>query len=190
MANRAVFLDRDGTLIAEAGYLNHLDRLTLFPYSIDAVRQLNAAGFLVVVITNQAGIARGVVPESFLAEAHRYLDERLGAGGARVDRYYYCPHHPDGIVEGLNRRCECRKPAPGLWTRAAADLDLDLSRSFSVGDRWHDVQAARAAGTRSVMVRTGYGREEEPHPRPGVAADVTVDNLAAAVGWILQNAEC
>ena len=186
MQKRAVFLDRDGTLIEEAGYLNHLSLLTLFPYTVDAVRQLNLAGLTVIVITNQAGIARGIVKEAFVAEAHGYLSERLAAGGARVDAYYYCPHHPDGIVDGLNIECSCRKPKAGLWQRAAADLGIDLSRSFSVGDRWRDVRAARAAGTRSVMVRTGYGRDEEHAVPAGVSTDAIVDNLAAAVGWILQ----
>ena len=186
MTKRAVFLDRDGTLIEETGYLNSLDRLKLFPYSIDAVRQLNRAGLAVIVVTNQAGIARGIVPEAFLAQAHGVISERMMSGGARVDAYYHCPHHPDGIVEGLSRACDCRKPQPGLWRRAAEDLGIDLARSFSVGDRWHDVKAARAAGTRSVMVRTGYGRAEEPQPKPGLSTDVTVDNLAGAAAWILQ----
>jgi D-glycero-D-manno-heptose 1,7-bisphosphate phosphatase len=187
MQTRAVFLDRDGTLIEEGNYVSHLSQVRLFPYTVDAVRQLNVAGFKVVVITNQAGIARGIVSETFVAEAHAYLSERLAAGGASVDGYYYCPHHPAGIVDGLNVECECRKPKAGLWRRAAADLELDLSRSFSVGDRWRDVGAARAAGTRSIMVRTGYGRAEEQSAPPGVAADAIVDNLAAAVGWILES---
>ena len=183
----AVFLDRDGTLIEEAGYVNHLNMVRLFPYTVDAVRQLNLGGFKVVVITNQAGISRGIVPEPFVAETHAYLSRRLAAGGAVVDAYYYCPHHPAGIIEGLNVECECRKPKAGLWRRAAADLGIDLSRSFSVGDRWRDVQAARAAGTRSVMVRTGYGRAEEHAPPPRLTTDAIVDNLAAAVGWILAS---
>jgi D-glycero-D-manno-heptose 1,7-bisphosphate phosphatase len=186
MQTRAVFLDRDGTLIEEAGYVNHLSMVKLFPYTIDAVRQLNLAGFKVVVLTNQAGISRGIVPEPFVADAHAYLSQRLAAGSAAVDAYYYCPHHPAGVVQGLNVECECRKPKAGMWQRAAADLGLDLARSFSVGDRWRDVRAARAAGTRSVMVRTGYGHAEEQSPPAGVTTEAIVDNLAAAVGWILE----
>jgi D-glycero-D-manno-heptose 1,7-bisphosphate phosphatase len=186
--NRAVFLDRDGTLIEETGYATHLGMIRLFPYTVDAVRQLNLGGFKVIVITNQAGISRGIVSERFVAEAHGYLSQQLAAGGATVDAYYYCPHHPDGIISGLNIECECRKPKPGLWHRAAADLGLDLARSFSVGDRWRDVRPARAAGTRSVMVRTGYGRAEEHAPPSGVTTDAVVDNLAAAVAWILASA--
>ncbi|HVL69318.1 MAG TPA: HAD family hydrolase [Vicinamibacterales bacterium] len=186
MNARAVFIDRDGTLIREAGYLNEFERLELFPYTVDAVRQLNRAGLVVVVITNQAGIARGIVSDDFVARAHARISETLAAGGAHVDRYYHCPHHPRGVVPELSIRCECRKPAPGLWREAARDLSLDLARSYSIGDRWRDVQAARTAGTAAVMVRTGYGSREESAPPPGVSADAIVDNLAAAAGWILE----
>lgn len=186
VSTRAVFIDRDGTLIEETGYLNDLSRLKLFPYSVDAVRQLHRAGFLVVVVTNQAGIARGIVPEAFLDIAHGHISQVMQAGGARIDRYYHCPHHPDGIVPGLNRRCECRKPAPGLWHQAARDLSIDLAGSFTIGDRWLDVRAGRAAGTKTVMVRTGYGQGEEQAAPDGATADAIVSDLAAAAGWILE----
>jgi D-glycero-D-manno-heptose 1,7-bisphosphate phosphatase len=184
-ARRAVFLDRDGTLNEEAGYLNHLDRLVLYPYAVDAVRLLNRAGFAVVVMTNQAGIARGIVTPEFVTEAHAHISERLAVAGARLDGVYYCPHHPDGIVDGLNRRCACRKPQPGMLLQAAADLKLDLSRSFVVGDRWHDVKCGQNAGTRSVLVRTGYGRAQEACPEPDVEPSAIADNLIGAVAWIL-----
>jgi len=182
----AVFLDRDGTLIEEAGYLDRLERLIFFPYSVDAVRLLNRSGLAVVVITNQAGIARGIVKESFVAEAHRHISDRLAAGGARVDAYYYCPHHPDAVIEAYRQRCDCRKPRPGLFTRAAADLDLDLARSFVVGDRWHDIEPGQALGARGVLVRTGYGRTEEAAPKAGVVPAAITDNLIDAVSWILR----
>lgn len=187
MSRRAVFIDRDGTLIEEAGYLNSLERLVFFPYTVDAVRQLHRAGFAVVVITNQAGIARGIVTEAFVAAAHRHISERIEAGSARIDAYYHCPHHPDGIVAPLRIACACRKPQPGLIRRAAEDLDIDLAGSFTIGDRWHDLQAGRAAGTRTILVRTGYGREEERAPREGLTADAIVDNLAAAAAVVLTS---
>ena len=183
---RAVFLDRDGTLIEEAGYLDRLDRLVFFPYSVDAVRVLNRAGFAVVVVTNQAGIARGIVRESFVAEAHRAISDRLEAGGARVDAYYYCPHYPTGTVEQYRVPCDCRKPQPGLLRRAAADLQIDLARSFVVGDRWHDIAAGQAVGARGVLVRTGLGRRDEGRPEPGTTPAVIVDTLADASAWILD----
>ena len=186
MARPAVFIDRDGTLIEEAGYLNHLDRLVFFPFTVDAVRQLNRGGFAIVVITNQAGIARGIVPEAFVGRAHQHISERLAAGGAHVDGYYHCPHHPSGVVPGLSVTCDCRKPKPGLLVRAVAEMDLDPVRSFIVGDRWHDLEAGRAAGTGAVLVRTGYGAGEERKPRAGVTADAVVDNLSAAAAWILS----
>ena len=186
MTRPAVFLDRDGTLLEEAGYLDRLERLIFFPFTIDAVRLLNRAGFAVVVVTNQAGIARDIFKEAFVAEAHRHITERLVAGGARVDRFYYCPHHPEAVVEEFRRMCDCRKPQPGMLTRAAADLDLALDRSFVVGDRWHDLEAGQRVGARTLLVRTGYGRTEEASPKPEVRPSAIVENVMEAVSWILR----
>jgi D-glycero-D-manno-heptose 1,7-bisphosphate phosphatase len=183
---RAVFLDRDGTLLEEAGYLDRIERMVFFPYSVDAVRLLNRAGFAVVIATNQAGIARGIFKESFVAEAHRYITGRIEAGGARIDAFYYCPHHPEAVIESLRQHCECRKPQPGMLRRAAAEHDLDLTRSFVIGDRWHDLQAGTAVGAAGVLVRTGYGRTEEASPKPGVTPAAIADNLIDAVAWVLR----
>jgi D-glycero-D-manno-heptose 1,7-bisphosphate phosphatase len=182
---RAVFLDRDGTLIEEVGYLNRLDRVAFFPWSVDAIRVLNDAGLLVVIVTNQAGVARGYFDEALVRETHALIDRRVREGGARIDAYYHCPHHPDGVVEALRQACECRKPKPGMIHQAARDLDIDVPGSFTVGDRWLDVEMGRAAGTTTVLVRTGYGRDEEAHP-PGATADKVADNLMDAAGWILR----
>lgn len=184
----AVFLDRDGTLIEEAGYLDRLERLVFFPYAIDAVRLLNRAGFAVVVFTNQAGIARGIVKPAFVEEAHAHIAARLSRGGARVEAFYHCPHHPQGIVEEFRAACECRKPKPGMIRRAAADLSIDLARSVTVGDRWQDVEAGLAAGTRGILVRTGYGKQEEQKPRPDLASVDVADNLIEAAFCILTSA--
>ncbi|CAN5890462.1 D-glycero-beta-D-manno-heptose 1,7-bisphosphate 7-phosphatase [soil metagenome] len=181
---RAVFLDRDGTLLEEGNYVSDLGNVVFFPYTVDAVRLLNHAGYAVVVITNQSGIARGIVKEAFVAEAHRFIDRKLAEGGAHVDRYYYCPHHPEGTIAEFSRECECRKPKPGQLLNAAADLGLDLERSFVVGDRWSDVEAAEVVGARGILVRTGYGAYAEQHSR---ASAVVVDNLIAAVAWILRH---
>ncbi|MGH9409591.1 MAG: D-glycero-alpha-D-manno-heptose-1,7-bisphosphate 7-phosphatase [Vicinamibacterales bacterium] len=182
----AVFIDRDGTLIEETGYLSRLDRLVVFPYAVDAVRLLNRGGFAVVIITNQAGLAKGLFEEAFLTEVHGVIEERLRAGGALVDGFFYCPHHPQGIVEHLRVECDCRKPRPGLITRAARELNLDLARSFVVGDRVKDVQAGQAVGARTLLVRTGGGAEESTWAAN--TADATVDTLIAAAAWILQRA--
>jgi D-glycero-D-manno-heptose 1,7-bisphosphate phosphatase len=180
-----VFLDRDGTMIEEVGYLDRLERLELFPWTIDSIRALNRAGLPVVVVTNQSGVARGYLTEAFVEEVHRELDRRLGAGRARVDAYYYCPHHPDGTVAGYAGTCDCRKPQRGLIERAARDLRLDPARSFVVGDKWLDIGLARATGARGLLVRTGTGAVEETRPQSDLEADVVVDNLAAAASWIL-----
>jgi D-glycero-D-manno-heptose 1,7-bisphosphate phosphatase len=185
---RAIFLDRDGTLIEEAGYLDRLERMVFFPFSVDAVRLLNRAGYAVVVITNQAGIARGIVNEEFVAEAHRAIADRMQAGGAHIDAFYYCPHHPDAVVERFRVVCDCRKPRAGLLRRAAEDLRIDLEQSFVVGDRWHDLAAGQAVGVRGVLVRTGVGRRDERAPEADTVPAAIVDNLMEAVAWILQHA--
>jgi D-glycero-D-manno-heptose 1,7-bisphosphate phosphatase len=182
----AVFLDRDGTLIEEVGYLRFVRDVALFPWTIDAVRVLNQAGLPVVVITNQSGVARGFITEAVIDDVHRHISSLLDAGGARIDAYYYCPHHPDGTVAIYTKRCDCRKPGRALIDRAAAELGLDPARSFVVGDKWLDVDMARAVGGRGILVRTGYGATEELQPPPGLSADAVVDNLVEAVGWILR----
>jgi D-glycero-D-manno-heptose 1,7-bisphosphate phosphatase len=182
----AVFLDRDGTLIEDVGFLDRLDKLVLFPWTADAVRLLNRAGFVTVVVTNQGGIARGLYTEAFLREAHAALDERLADGGARIDRYYYCPHHPTKGTGEYLRACACRKPAPGMIHQACADLDLDPTRSWMIGDKWLDVGCGRAAGAGSLLVRTGYGANVADAPPEGLHADAILNNLMEAVGWILR----
>ena len=153
----AVFLDRDGTLIEEVNYLAHPSQVRLIPGAAAAVRRLNAAGVPVVVVTNQAGVARGYFPEGRVAEVHAHLSAVLAADGARVDAYYFCPHHPTAGVGKYKAACACRKPHPGMLVTAAADLRLDLSRSWMVGDKLCDLRAGAAAGCRTVLVRTGYG---------------------------------
>jgi D-glycero-D-manno-heptose 1,7-bisphosphate phosphatase len=183
----AVFLDRDGTLIEEVGYLDRPDRVVLFPWSIDAIRTLNRAGIRVIMASNQSGIARGFFSVARLEEIHQHLAGLLAAGGARLDAYYYCPHHPDGRIAAFAHRCECRKPGGALVERAVHEFGIDPQRSFAVGDRWVDVALARAVGARGVLVRTGYGALEETRPPEGLAADAVVDNLIEAVSWILLN---
>jgi D-glycero-D-manno-heptose 1,7-bisphosphate phosphatase len=182
----AVFLDRDGTLVEENGYVDRVERLVFFPYSVDAVRLLNRSGHAVVVDTNQAGVARGIFKESFVAEAHQHIAERLAAGGARIDAFYYCPHHAEGVVGRYRQVCECRKPQPGMLTRAASELGLSLERSYVVGDRWQDIEAGQSVGAQGLLVRTGYGRTEEASPKAGVRPAAVVDNLIAAASWILR----
>jgi D-glycero-D-manno-heptose 1,7-bisphosphate phosphatase len=183
----AVFLDRDGTLIEEVGYLDRPERVELYPYSADAIRALNRAGLRIVLVSNQSGVARGFFTESVVESVHAHIGRLLAGAGAHIDAYYYCPHHPDGKVAEYARACDCRKPARGLVDRATRELGIDPRRSFTVGDRWLDVALARTIGGAGVLVRTGYGLTEEQKPVDGLEADAVVDNLAAAASWILRN---
>jgi D-glycero-D-manno-heptose 1,7-bisphosphate phosphatase len=182
----AVFLDRDGTLIEEVSYLDHHSHIELFPWSASAVRALNLAGLRVVVTTNQSGIARGYFTEGFVHEVHEHIAAALADGGAHVDAYYYCPHHPDGVVEGYVRRCECRKPGIGMIDRAVGEFGIDPRQSFVIGDRWLDIGMARNAGARGILVKTGVGARQLAAPEDGLEADFVADSLIAAVGWILE----
>jgi D-glycero-D-manno-heptose 1,7-bisphosphate phosphatase len=181
-----VFLDRDGTIIDDVGYLDRVDDVVIYPWSADALRLLTRGGFAIVVITNQSGVARGLYPESAVHDVHAHLTETLGRGGAVVDGWYHCPHHADAVDPAYRLDCDCRKPKPGMLTRAAEDLGLDLSRSTVVGDRWTDVAAARAVGAAGVLVRTGVGAREEETPVDGLIADAIVASLAEAASWILR----
>jgi D-glycero-D-manno-heptose 1,7-bisphosphate phosphatase len=183
----AVFLDRDGTIIEEVGYLDRVERVALYPWTIDAVRALNRADLRVVLVSNQSGVARGFFTESVVDDVHAHMARLLSEGGARIDAYYYCPHHPDGKIAAYARACDCRKPGRGLVDRAVRELDVDPAASFVVGDRWLDVALARAVGARGVLVRTGYGAAEEQHPPEGLTPDAVVDNLVEASSWILRH---
>jgi D-glycero-D-manno-heptose 1,7-bisphosphate phosphatase len=181
----AVFLDRDGTMIEDVGYLNRLDRIRFFPWTVDAIRALNQAGFPLVVVTNQSGVARGFFPEMFIDATHTQISQRLREGGAWIDAYYYCPHHPGGSVDPYVRDCDCRKPSPGLIDSAARELRLDPTRSFVVGDRRGDMELARAVGARGILVNSGPGSDEDM--QESLDVDAIVDNLAAAASWILMH---
>ena len=188
MTRPAVFLDRDGTLIEDRGYLDRLERLEVFPWTADAVRLLKRAGLVTVIITNQSAVGRGIIDEPFLQHVHAVLNARLARGGGAVDHAYFCPHIHDAQIARYRQVCECRKPRPGMIERACRELDLDPERSVMVGDRWLDVACGQAAGARSVLVRTGHGaREEEAGAPPGVRADAILNNLMEAAGWILRN---
>jgi D-glycero-D-manno-heptose 1,7-bisphosphate phosphatase len=191
MGSPAIFMDRDGTLSHEVGYVNHPSRFRLFPYAVDAVRLINRGGFRAVLVTNQAGVARGYFPESVIHEVHAGLQAALADGGARLDGIYYCPHHPSAGEPPYRLDCDCRKPRPGLVQRAAAELGIDLARSYVVGDRLGDLQLAWNVGARGVLVKSGYGLGELTYhaprwPRP---PDLVAEDLLEAVGHILAEAQ-
>jgi len=184
MSHPAVFLDRDGTINEEMGYVNHLSRLVLLPQAAPAIRRLHEAGLKVVVVTNQSGAARGYFPVSLVAAVHRVMEDLLAQDAARLDGIYTCLHGPD---DG----CGCRKPQPGLILQAARELDLDLGRSYLVGDRYVEMDTADRAGVKWILVLTGYGRGEWEHfakasrPQPAYVARDLLD----AAQWIVKDLE-
>jgi D-glycero-D-manno-heptose 1,7-bisphosphate phosphatase len=188
MKRRAVFIDRDGTISEEVGYVNHPTRYRVFPFAAEALRALNEAGWLAVLVTNQAGVARGYFAEEMITKVHALLEQELAHEGARLDAIYYCPHHPSVGEPPYRLDCDCRKPKPGLITRAAAEFDIDLTHSWMIGDRYGDTELARNAGTRAALVLTGYGRGEFEHQRRTWQhqPDLIAENLLAAVREILR----
>lgn len=186
-ARRAVFLDRDGTINVEKDYLHRIEDFELIPGVPEAIRKLKAAGFLVIVVTNQSGVARGYYDEPAVALLHAHLQELLERQGTRIDDFYLCPHHPTEGVGRYRIACDCRKGAPGMLLQAARDHGLDLERSFIVGDKLADIEAGIAAGCTPLLVRTGYGAGEEAKVvarYPGVGI---LDNLPNAVEYILNS---
>jgi D-glycero-D-manno-heptose 1,7-bisphosphate phosphatase len=177
----AVFLDRDGTISEEVGYLNHVSRLRILPHVPDAIRRLNEAGLPVIVVTNQSGVGRGYFPESLVHSVHELMTQQLEAAGARIDAMYYCPHTSADA-------CNCRKPKTGMLEQAAREHAIDLHRSFVVGDRHGDIELARRAGGCSILVRTGYGEGEYlwNAPKWTIQPDFVAADLADAVHWILR----
>jgi D-glycero-D-manno-heptose 1,7-bisphosphate phosphatase len=174
---RAAFLDRDGTINVEKEYLYRIEDFEFIPGAVEAVRLLNEAGFLVVVVTNQSGVARGYYTEEDVENLHRYVASELEKSGARVDAWLYCPHHPNGRGS-YSLPCNCRKPLPGMLKEAARRYDIDLAASVMIGDKQADVSAGQAAGCRTILVRTGYGADDESH-----VSDTTAvfDDLRVAV---------
>jgi D-glycero-D-manno-heptose 1,7-bisphosphate phosphatase len=184
MAGRpALFVDRDGVVIVEKEYLKEVGQILLVPRAAEAIARVNAQGIPVVVITNQSGVARGYFAEEWVARVHKQIDLLLAERGAHIDRYYYCPHHPTEGKGTYRIDCACRKPKPGMLLRAAAELDLDLSRSYVIGDRLSDLEAGERAGCAAILVRTGYGITEQRDAGAGVTV---LDDLAQAINYILR----
>ena len=183
----AVFMDRDGCLIEEAGYINHPSRVRMLPRSPAAVACLNRAGIAAVMATNQAGIARDYFSKETLEAVNAEVVRQLADHGATLDALYVCTHHPTAGQPPFRLECECRKPKPGLLLRAAADLALDLSRSVMIGDKPSDVAAGHAAGVATVLVLTGYGRGEWEYRRHEwtLGPDHVAEDLFDAVLWAL-----
>jgi D-glycero-D-manno-heptose 1,7-bisphosphate phosphatase len=185
----AVFIDRDGTMTAEVGYINHPSRLRLIAGAAEAVRLCNHNGLLAVLTTNQAGVARGYFTEDLIGVVHDKLRTLLARKNATLDGIYYCPHHPREGQDPYRTECDCRKPRPGMIQQACVDLPVDLSRSYMVGDRISDSKFGHALSLRTVMVLTGYGRGEYEYQRDHWTdePDYIARNLKEAVEWIVRD---
>jgi D-glycero-D-manno-heptose 1,7-bisphosphate phosphatase len=190
MKRRAVFMDRDGTISEEIGYVNHPTRYRVFPYSAEAVRLLNENGWLAVLVTNQAGVARGYFTEDIIGAVHGVLTDALSNQAAHLDAIYYCAHHPSVGEPPYRLDCNCRKPKPGLIQRAAADLDIELAGSWMIGDRYSDIELARNAGVHAAFVLSGYGRGEWEYQRavwkhePDLVAEDLLEAVRKIIGVI------
>lgn len=179
----AIFVDRDGTLNQAVGFVNHASLFRLFPWSMEAIRLINRSGFLAVLVTNQSGVARGLYTEELVKQVHARLNDALAEAGARLDAIYYCPH-------GVAGSCDCRKPKPGMLLQAEQELDVDLARSYVIGDSGSDLETAWNAGSRAALVLTGHGRGNYEHHRDKWPRqpDVVAPNLYLAVAEIVWGA--
>jgi D-glycero-D-manno-heptose 1,7-bisphosphate phosphatase len=173
-------MDRDGTVSEEIGYMYHAGLYRLYPWTAGAIRRINENGMKAVLITNQSGVGRGYFDENSVVEIHRLLSTELAQSQAKLDAIYYCPHRPDDA-------CECRKPRPGMLLRAQDELNIDLQQSYVIGDKHSDVVTASAVGAKSVLVLTGYGREElAQHRNDRLQPGYIAENLMHAVDAILK----
>lgn len=181
---QAVFLDRDGTINEDVGYISQPEDVAMIPRAAEAIKRLNQAGLAVIVVTNQSGLARGYFGEGEMHAVQAEVERRLAEHGAHLDGFYFCPHLPEGDVEYLAIECDCRKPSSGMLIKAAQEHGVDLAGSFMVGDRLSDVACGKAVGARSIMVATGYDADDPAgvHETP----DFQAADLAEAVDWILQ----
>jgi D-glycero-D-manno-heptose 1,7-bisphosphate phosphatase len=186
MANRAVFLDRDQTIIEDPGYISDPAAVKLLPGVDLAIKSLRQGGYLTVVVTNQSGIARGLLTEEALEKIHGEMRRQLAAGGAHLDAVYYCPFHPEGTVEPYAVDSDLRKPSPGMLLKAAGDLDIDLSASWMVGDGARDIEAGQRAGCRTIRVRAAAPAVSAEAEDENVQSDFTVRNLLEAAKLILH----
>jgi D-glycero-D-manno-heptose 1,7-bisphosphate phosphatase len=184
----AIFLDRDGCVTDEVGYINHISRAKIYPFAPEAIRMLKSTGLPVIIVTNQSGVGRGYFTEEIVGQVHRLVEDALSAVGTSVDAFYYCPHHPSAVVERYRQECRCRKPGTGMPEEAAKRFGIDLSSSYVVGDTYRDMKMGFGMGARTVMLMTGYGRGEYEYRREGWPRmpDLIAENLMEAAKIILQ----
>ncbi len=181
---KAVFLDRDGTIIEDAGYIGEIERVRFLPGVGEAIRLLNESCFKVIVITNQAGVARGYFSEEAVQEVNTFIRESLAQEAALIDSFYYCPHHVEGVIEEYRKECYCRKPNPGMIEKAVHDFNIDLKQSFVIGDKSSDIEAGSRAGCRTIFL----SRQDFPDSEgnSAVVSDFIAPGLYEAAKWLVK----
>lgn len=189
MQKSAVFIDRDGTLIVDAEYLSDPDKLELFEESAAALKKLNEANILAIIVTNQSGVARGYFDENNVHLLNHKLSDELNKQNARLDAVYYCPHHKNGTIEKYKKECDCRKPKTGLIKQAQNDFkEINLNKSYVIGDKASDIELAKNAGCKSILVKTGYGKQVlKGSYQKYIEPDFIAENMKDAVDWILED---
>ena len=188
----AVFLDRDGTINEEVGYLDSLDKLKIIPAAYEAIRLINKSCMKAIVVTNQAGVARGFFTEKFVRQTHEIIQASLLQKRASIDKFYYCPHHPTEGTGIYLQNCNCRKPLPGMLLQAAHDLNIELRSSYMIGDTYRDMETAKKVGVKGILVKTGYGCEVLQDVSPDVATAenkpaFVAEDILEAVKWIMKD---
>ena len=184
----AVFMDRDGTINEQMGYINHISRFILIPGTAEAVRLLNRHQYLAIIVSNQSGVARGYFPLQLVEDVHSHMRELLKKEDAVIDGIFFCPHYPRGNVPEYTIACECRKPRTGLIKSACETFDIDMANSYVIGDRYTDIELAHRANIKGILVKTGYGLGDIEHVLPGLPFKPVhiASDLLDAVRWIIE----
>ncbi len=188
MKKPAVFIDRDGTVNEQMGYINHISRFVMLPGAAQAIRLLNRCGYLAIIVSNQSGVARGYYPIDLVERVHDHMRNLLKKEGAWVDGIFYCPHYPKGIVPEYSIECKCRKPGTGLIETASKVFDIHMEKSYVIGDRFSDIELARQLGLKGILVTTGYGLGDLEYVFPALSfkPDYVADDILHAVRWIVE----
>lgn len=188
MKRPAVFIDRDGTVNEQMGYINHISRFVLLPGAEEAIKVLNSHQFLVIVVSNQSGVARGYFPIELVDEVHAHMRVLLGKEGAFVDGIFFCPHYPRGVVPEYSIECDCRKPKTGLIEKACEAFDVDMANSYVIGDRYSDIELALRLNLEGILVTTGYGLGDVDYvfPRLSFKPVHIAKDLLHAARWIIE----
>jgi len=184
----AVFLDRDGTINEQMGYVNHISRFVLLPGTAEGIRLLNSHGYLAIVLSNQSGVARGYFPMALIDRVHAHMEDLLAKEGAHIDGIFFCPHYPRGIVPEYSVACDCRKPGTGMVQKACEKFDIDMRNSYVIGDRCSDIELAVRSHLQGIMVRTGYGLGDIEYvlPQKPFKPHHIAEDLLHAVCWIIE----